>query len=159
MTITIYIDYKIFNSSEWETISLTPEEYFDKEYFEEYPDDEFEWDSVPQFNHAVDYIDVNLELISHTRIRTFDDKIGASRTLSTAFWNNGENSITERIDKYLGNINELLIVEIKLKNNPPEWEIIRSHRKNGVPILEFHSIISEQENGSPKERIIYPTQC
>jgi hypothetical protein len=158
MPVNIFIDYKTSNSSQWETITLTPEEYFDKGYFEQYPEDEFEWNSLPEFDDAIDYIDVDSELITHTRIRVIDDKTKASRTLSTALWNNTENSITERVDKCSDSIDELTVIEIKLQDNPPEYEILRIQKENGVPMLEFHSIITDLEDGSQEERIIYPVR-
>jgi hypothetical protein len=156
MTVSISIDYKTLNSSDWKTLELTPEEYFDKVYFEEYPDEEFEWDSLPEFEDAVDYIDLELEMISHTRIRIFDDKKNISRTFSEALWNNGENYIVERVDKYPEKVEELIIMNIKLRDDPSEWEILRIQKVNGVPMIELHSVITDKEDGSQEERIIYP---
>jgi hypothetical protein len=115
MTVTIEIDYKIFNSLDWHTISLTPEEYFDKSYFEEYPDEEYEWDSLPEFEDAIDYLDIDLEKVLHTRIRIFDSIKNVSRTFSEALRNDGENYIVERVDKHVDKIEELTIICIKLK--------------------------------------------
>jgi hypothetical protein len=158
MTVTIKIDYKILNSLDWHTISLTPEEYFDKSYFEEYPDEEFEWNSVSEFDDTIDYLDLDPSTISHTRIRIYDDKANASRILSETRWNNGESFIAERIDKHLEETNELMVISIKLRENPTEWEILRIQKEDGMPVLEFHSIITDMEDGSQEERIIYPVE-
>jgi hypothetical protein len=158
MSITINIDYKISNSPEWKTVALTPEEYFDKDYFEEYPDEEIEWDSVPEFNDALDYIDVDPEILSHTRITIFDNEKNISRTLSKALWNKGENFIIERTDKYADKVEELIVINIKLKDSPTEWEILRFQKENGIPMLEFHSVILDKEDGSQEERVIYPIE-
>jgi hypothetical protein len=158
MTVSIDIDYRLIDSPNWITVSIKPEEYFDKSYFEEYPDEEFEWDSVPELNHAIDYLDVESSMVSHTRIRIFDDKANVNSTLSQTFWNSGENFISERIDKHLDKVEELTILNIKLRENPVEWEVLRIQKEHGVPMLEFHSVITDNEDGSQKERIIYPTE-
>jgi hypothetical protein len=158
MTVSIYIDYRLIDSPNWITVSIKPEEYFDKSYFEEYPDEEYEWDSLPEFEDAIDYLDIDLEKVSHTRIRIFDSKNNVSRTFSEALWNNGENYIVERVDKHADKVEELIVLNIKLRENPVEWEILRIQKENGVPVLEFHSVITDNEDGSQKERIIYPIE-
>lgn len=54
MTIEIFIDYRMHGSSEWETVEFTPEEYYDHSYYEE-EDDPIEWDSVPEWDKAIEY--------------------------------------------------------------------------------------------------------
>jgi hypothetical protein len=158
MTVTVEIDYKLLNTLDWQSISLMPEEYFDKSYFEEYPDEEFEWNSVADFNDAVDYLDLDPSTVSHTRIRIYDDKANVQSTLSQTFWNNGENHIFEQVDKHTQKVEELIVICIKLRENPTEWEILRIQKEDGMPVLELHSVITDNEDGSQKERLIYPVE-
>jgi DNA primase len=54
--VQISIEYKLNDSSQWHFVDFSPEEYFDLD-----PDEEVAWDCVPEYNHAIDYLDVDLD--------------------------------------------------------------------------------------------------
>ena len=152
MSVYIFLEYQLIGSERWEVIELLPEEYFDLD-----PDEKIEWNRVPMYDQAVEYLDIKRKQLSHTKLKIVDDEANVTKAITTTFWNNGENSIAERIiDRDTGGSDWLMVREIKLQDNPNIWEILRLQRKDAVPILEFHSFITDNEDGSQSEKIIYP---
>lgn len=151
MSLSILLEYRLFDSSEWQTIEMLPEDYFDLE-----PNEKIEWDCLPLYDNAIGYLDIDPKLVSNTRIRIIDNKANITKVITTTFWNQGKNQIVERIDKGPGIFYWLTILTIKLQDNPPVWEILRIPREDDVAKLEFHSFIQDNEDGSETEKIIYP---
>jgi hypothetical protein len=153
MSVKVYIDYKLFGSSGWETVEFSPENYFDLD-----PGEEIEYDCVPDFSHAIDYLDIDITLVSHTRVRVTDNELKKSRTTNSAFWNQGNNSITRRVDEEIGIVDKFTVISMKISDNPPVWETLRIQEDNDVPIIEFHSFITDQDDGTETEEVIYPME-
>ena len=152
MSVYIFLEYQLIGYERWEVMELLPEEYFDLD-----PDEKIEWDCVPMYNDDVEYLDVERKELSHTKLRIVDDEANVTQVITTTFWNDGENSIAERIIYGdTGGDGWLMVIEIKLQDNPNIWEILRLQRKDTVPILEFHSFITDNKDGSQSEKIIYP---
>ena len=151
MPISIYLEYKLLTSPEWHTIEFLPEDYFDLD-----PEEKVEWDSVPEYDDAIDYLDIDPKSVLNTRVRIIDDKANITKVITTTFWNNGENQIAERIDKGPEMFYWLIVITVKLQNDPPVWETLRIERENDVPLIDFHSFIKDNEDGSEAEIKIYP---
>jgi hypothetical protein len=149
MSIQVFIDYHQKNTSEWITIELKPEEYFDVE-----SDAEITWNSIPRFDNAIDYLDLEKSAINNTRIRISDSQFNLGRTISTTFWNGGENQIIERVDE--GKNDMQIIITNKIQENPDIWEIMRFKKQNHTLQIEFHSFIQEDENEFQVEKVIFP---
>jgi hypothetical protein len=159
MSVLVFIDYRFINDTEWHTIEMSPEDYFDLD-----PDEKIEWNCVPDYDKEIDYLinylNVDPKLVLNTRSRILDDEANISTVVTTTFWNQGENQISERFIKGLGVPDWLpdwlMVITIKIQDNPDVWEIMRLQRENDVPVLEFHSFITENEDGFQSEKIIYP---
>ncbi len=157
MRVSVFIDYRFINDSEWHTIEMLPEDYFDLS-----PDEKIEWDCVPEYNQAIDYLidylDVDPKLVLNTRVRIFDREANISEVITTTFWNQGENMIAERVitDLETPDLLWLMVITSKVQDNPAVWEIMRLQRENNVPVLESHSFITDNEDGSESQKIIYP---
>jgi hypothetical protein len=147
--ISITIEYKFINSSEWHNLEFSPDEYFDLD-----PDENVEWDCVPFYNHAIDYLDVDKSIVQYTRETIIDLKAGVTSIATETFWNNGENRIitTNTSGNYLW---KETIIEIKLQDYPPTWEILRYAEKENQSVLSYHGLITDNEDGSQDEKIIY----
>lgn len=50
----------------------------------------------------------------------------------------------------------LMVITTKIQERPPVWEILRLQREENSPVFAFHSFITENEDGSETERIVYP---
>jgi hypothetical protein len=144
----ISIAYKVKESTEWEMITLSPDEYLDLE-----PGEEIE-DCIPIYDHAIDYLDVDRKSISDTKIIVREAN-GQQQVITETFWNQGENRIIERTDSGFKSF-WLMIIEIKLKDTPPTWEIMRFEREDSIPKLCYHDLIQENEDGSQTETSVYP---
>ncbi|KAF3888121.1 MULTISPECIES: hypothetical protein [Nostocales] len=155
MSLEIFIDYKIANEPQWHTVEMSPEEYFDLNLLDE--DEELVWNSVPEYNHAIEYLDVEPSLVSHTRLRIKDSTIQKFLTITTTFWHHGQNFIIERSDKESGEP-EIVIINTKLQEAPTVWEIMKFHKKNDLTELEFHTFIRDNEDGSQTEKKIFPDE-
>jgi hypothetical protein len=148
----ISIEYKLVNSSQWHLVKLLPEDYFDLDV-----DEEIEWDCVPEYDHAIDYLDIDKTSISCTKISIIDSKAEVTKTITETFWNQGKNRIIERIDKGQKVSYWLMIININLQDNPPISEILRFERdEENLPKICSHVLIRENENGCEEEKEIYP---
>jgi hypothetical protein len=149
MAVQIFIDYQL-DSMQWHSVELLPEEYFDSTFNET-----IEWNSVPEWNEAIRYLDVDPESVVKTRIRISDDESN-TRTITTTFWNCGRNQIVERVDKGSGASSYLMVITTLLQEFPSVWEIIRFKKRENLLDLEFHSFIRDNEDGSQTEKKIFP---
>ncbi|AFY45692.1 hypothetical protein [Nostoc sp. PCC 7107] len=158
MPLNIFIDYKLINDLQWHTVEMSPEEYFDTSLLEK--DEKLIWNSIPEYNHAIEYLDIDLCLLSNTRtrIRIQDSEFLITLTITTTFWNNGQNLIIERIDNALDETKSVMIIQTKLQEDPTVWEIMRFKKKSDVLELEFHTFIRENEDGSQTEKKIFPKE-
>ncbi|HLO48102.1 MAG TPA: hypothetical protein VK211_06740 [Kamptonema sp.] len=153
MSVYIFLEYQLIGSERWEVIEILPEEYFDLD-----PDEKIEWDCVAMYDKDFEYLDIERQELSHTKLRIVDDEANVTKVITTTFWNNGENLIAERIINRDTGSDWLMVIEIKLQDHPNIWEILRLQRKDEVPIVEFHSFITDNEDGSESEKIIYPIE-
>jgi hypothetical protein len=153
MNIHVFIDYRQKNTSDWITIELKPEEYFDSEF-----DSDITWDSIPQFDDASDYLDIEKSVLQNIRIRITDLQFNIGRTISTTFWNDGENQIVERIDEGINDAPQMIIITNKIQENPDIWEIMRFKKQNHTLQIEFHSFIQEDEDEFQVEKVIFPEE-
>ena len=91
--IQIAIEYKLNNSLHWQSVELTPSEYFDLE-----PDENIELDCIPKYNHAIEYLNLQPEQIVATKLILVDQTVESKRSIVERFWNAGENRLIERTD-------------------------------------------------------------
>jgi hypothetical protein len=148
-SVSINIKYKLIHEQSWVNIDLTPQEYFDLEEYED-----IETDSIPLFNHALDYIKTDKEKVEITQIIIHDSAKQAQITITETFWGNQDNRIIERIDVGTVEEGELIIVESKIKDIPLIYEVIRFNRKEGILVPEYHGFITQNADGSESEEKI-----
>ncbi|MEG4013604.1 MULTISPECIES: hypothetical protein [unclassified Microcoleus] len=151
MSVSIFIDYKLINDTQWHTIEMSPENYFDL-----YLDEKIRWDCVPKYDKVIDYLNVDRKQVLNTRLRIIDNEASVTKIITTTFWAQGENTIAERLVRGLEKLYWLMVITTKVQDNPAVWEILRLQKENDVPIVEFHSFITDNEDGSETEKIIYP---
>lgn len=148
--IAIEIQYKLEDEKEWKAIELSPEEYFDLDEGEE-----ASIDSVPIHNNTLDYISDSLEKVKSIKTTILDTKINTKRIFLETFWNHQQNQIIERIDSGNGLDYYEIIINTKIQEVPPRYEVIRAVRKEGVLVPGYHAFFTENPDGSETEtRII-----
>ena len=148
--ITITIEYKLINSTEWHLVEFSSDEYFDLE-----PDEKVEWDCVPLYNHGIDYLDIDKTLVQYTKITIIDLDAKVTNIATETFWNQGNNRITENTVSGAYSWWET-IIDIKIQKYPPTWEILRYTKENNLPKLSYHGLITDNDDGSQEEQKIYP---
>lgn len=145
-SVSVNIKYKLVNEQSWVNLAISPQEYFDLEEHEK-----IEVDSIPIYNHALDYINKNKKEIEITQIAIYDHIKHARIIITETFWDNQNNRIIERIDTGKADEGELIIVESKIRDNPLVYEIIRFNRKDEILIPEYHGFITQNSDGSQTE--------
>lgn len=148
-SVSVNIKYKLIHEQFWVNIDLEPQEYFELEEHEE-----IEVDSIPLFNHALDYIKTDKDRVEITQILIHDSVKQAQIIITETFWGNQNNRIIERIDTGTNEEGELIIVESKIKDIPLVYEIIRFNRKEGILVPEYHGFITQNADGSESEEKI-----
>jgi len=146
--IQISIEYKLVDNSCWESLELTADEYFDLE-----PDERPELDSIPKYNHALDYLNLESQRVSATKISLIDENMAAKRLIVEKFWNGGKNRLIERTDAGKNPYWET-ILEVLVSETPPLWEIIRIGREKGIMTPWYHGFIEDKNDGTQKEVLI-----
>lgn len=144
-TVHITIEYKLTDSNSWEFLELTPDEYFELE-----ANEKVSLDSIPQHNHAIQYLGIEHQRVSTTKIILIDEAKKVKRTLVERFWNKGENRLIERTDIADKPYSEI-ILEIQVSKEPPLWEIIRIGREDGVLTPWYHAFLQDNDDGSQTE--------
>jgi hypothetical protein len=150
--IRINLDYRLVDSKEWKSIDLEPESYFDLESGEL-----VNLDSIPFYDHAVEYLVEDLaiqkESVIATKIHLYDKSTKQERLITESFWNYGRNRLIERQDigdqPYSEIILEMLVSEV-----PEVWEVLRCYRLSGVLSPSYHAKIQDREDGSQVEQHI-----
>jgi hypothetical protein len=155
--VNVEIQYLLKEHQEWNCFKLSPQEYFDLE-----ENETIELDCVPQYAHALDYLreyytKIDLTQILVTRIILIDFLNKKQRQINERFWFNSQNRLIERIDLDLTQFqiqDHEIIIETKINNNPPQWEILRLNQQNQMINPIFHSFIQENPDGSETENQI-----
>lgn len=147
-SVTITIRYKLLHSTEWNTLALEPEDYFDVE-----PGEEPDVDSVPRWDQAIAYLDLEPSAVQFTVIVLERPSTGQTKVISESLWNRGRNSLAEVSE--CGQPTQL-ILENFLTEQPPTWEILRSERNEGLWQVTYHGVISQDADGSQSETMVYP---
>jgi hypothetical protein len=117
MSVSIFIDYKLINDTQWHTIEMSPENYFDLDN-----DEKITWHCVPQYDkeidYLIDYLNVDSEQVLNTRVRIIDDEASVTKVITTTFWNQGQNTIAERLIRGLEKSHWLMVITTKVQDNP-----------------------------------------
>lgn len=155
--VNIEIQYLLKDNQEWNCFKLSPQEYFDLE-----ENEKIELDCVPQYGHALDYLQdyytkIDLTQILVTRIILIDFLNKKQRQINERFWDNSRNRLIERLDldltKFQIKYHEI-IIETQIKDDPPQWEILRLNQQNQIMTPIFHSFIQQNSDGSETETSI-----
>jgi len=146
--VNIAISYKLVHDNNWITITLSPDDYFlpDQE-------DDISIDSIPAYDHAIDYL-VNISYleIKSTLINLSDNESNQSITITETFWNTFKNRIIERIDSGLSVTYNEIIVQSIINDHPNVTEVIRFVREdNGCLTPVYHGLITDNADGSQSE--------
>jgi len=145
LEIQILLQYRLQGAEEWVKRSLTPTEYFDLE-----PGEKPSLDSVPQYNHARQYIDVPLKNLAETRIIIDSIEGAGRRTIIETFWGEGRHCLIERLDHGPEPYRELILCS-EVRTDPNWLEIIRLVDKVEKMTVTSHVIIETLPNGSEQE--------
>lgn len=151
--ITINLQYRLTDAEDWQTLQLTPEEYFDLEAGEKPA-----LDSVPEHNHVADYLDINPKTIRNTKVIVTDAAAQKNYMISETFWNSGQNRVIRRIDQDLTSgipiFDEEIIIAsaVDLEENcNPHSEVLRLCRREDFLFPTFHGFYAENPDGSETE--------
>jgi hypothetical protein len=151
-TIQIELGYKLLDSKEWKSIDLEPKNYFDIESGEL-----VNLESIPFYDHAIDYLVQDLEIqkesVMATRVHLYDKSTKQERLITESFWNYGCNRLIERQDMGDHPYSEI-ILEMLVSEVPEVWEVLRCDRLSGVLSPSYHAKIHDREDGSQVEKHI-----
>ena len=150
--IQVLISYKYHGDDNWITTKFTQEEYFD------FDDEPFDLDSVPKFNHAIEYLKIDKSVLQNTKILLEDTTSQNRRTITETFWNKAQNRIIERTDTGTSTEYWEIIQEILINTKPSTWEIIRFGKERDIIKLWSHVVITDNPDGSQTETKIFPEE-
>jgi hypothetical protein len=151
-TIQIELGYKLLDSKEWKSVDFLPENYFDIE-----SDELVSLESIPFYDHAIEYLvedlEIQKEFVIATKIRLYDRATKQERLITESFWNYGRNRLIERQDIGSQPYSEI-ILEMLVSEVPEVWEVLRCDRLSGVLSPSYHAKIQDREDGSQVEQHI-----
>jgi hypothetical protein len=145
LSMKITIAYKFNHSNSWEYMSLHPDEYFDLE-----PEEKFTLDSVPKYNHAIEYLNIDITEINATKLSIIDENTENKCLIIEKFWHGGKNRLIERHDFGDSPYWEM-ILEQELTENPAVWEVMRLGKEDEVIVLLYHGFLQDNDDGSQTE--------
>lgn len=133
--IDIKFKYKLIKDETWHTLSITPEEYIDYDYFDE-GEEVIVSNIICRYDDYRKFLSEN-EISNVVALQLEKSDVGylaKKRVLKEFFWNNQKNSLIEtictEIDKYKKEI--IIASEFKLNKNDTLHETLRISRINGV---------------------------
>ncbi|MDY6784836.1 MAG: hypothetical protein SW833_20220 [Cyanobacteriota bacterium] len=144
-SLQITIEYKTKDSETWKNTKLSPREYFDLE-----ADEKIDVDSIPKYNHAIEYLNKDVSQVSITRTILIDKMAQRKILIVEKFWNKGNNRLIERTESGSNSYWET-ILEIRIGEEPPLWEILRIGREDGIISPLYHGFLRDNEDGSQTE--------
>jgi hypothetical protein len=143
--------------STWIARPITYEEYFDPRYREGLGQGDI--DDVPHYDHAVEYLDVDISQIENTRITLLEEGSGLKRVITETFWNRGKNRVIERSDTGpVASSYWELILDCKVERLTSSCEILRIGRSDDVLAIYSHVYVEDHADGSQTEEMIYPDE-
>lgn len=151
MNVSIRLMFRLLGSGTWESISLSPEEYFERD--EPAP---MGMDALPRFNHAVEYLNVERSMVSHTKLMLCDAATQQTRTITEVFWNRGRNRFIERTDSGMPARGRVLVYEMLRSDSPETWDVVRLEGQDESLEVISHAIITANENASESMVSVYP---
>ncbi|BAZ16700.1 hypothetical protein NIES4071_85780 [Calothrix sp. NIES-4071] len=152
-TISIWIEYKLVNNPDSLKIEIAPEDYFEPLDEDEDPDfnnadEEYDYDSVPKYFHAIEYIGCEISDVEHTKVTILDERNSIEYIQSETFWNKGEDRMimTQTLGKEVNRYDMLLETLINIK--PKTIQQVKFIIENNVPKYQEQIIIQTNEDGS-----------
>ena len=150
--IFVEIEYKMLNQQNWEKIQLTPYEYFETidedEYLDSKPlNEEYDFDSVPKYFHAVEYIGCKLSEIEHTKVTIVDLSKNIKLIQSETFWNEGNNRLIST--QFFGEKpSHEILVETVINKIPKTIQQVKFLLEDNLPKCQHQLVIQCHEDGS-----------
>ncbi len=156
--ILVWIEYKLVDNVDWKKIELTPDEYFDP--LDEEDDvnsngsiEEYDFDSVPKYFHAIDYIGCNIWDVEHTKVTILDISKQIKHIQSETFWNGGQNRIILTQTSVPGVSHCEIMVETLIQETPKTIQQVTLKIEDNIPKYQTQIVIKRNEDGS--EAIIF----
>ena len=138
------IDFKYFTKKDfaWKKLEITAEEYFDLEEGEECTTE-----SITQHLNLHQYLNIPLEelLFIHVITENSDSK----RELKQTFWDNGNNSVIERLDSGSKSFKEIIIT--LLRENKEEIIRMASIESQVIPL--YHALFTDLGEAESEEKL------
>lgn len=151
-TISIWIEYKLVNNPDSLKIQIAPEDYFEPLDEDEDPDfntdKEYDYDSVPKYFHAIEYIGCETSNVENTKITILDERNGIEYIQSETFWNKGENRMimTQTLGKEVNRYD--MLIETLINRKPKTIQQVKFIIENNIPKYQEQIIIQTNEDGS-----------
>ncbi|MFN3195239.1 MAG: hypothetical protein ACE364_04740 [Chlorobiota bacterium] len=139
----VKFEYLINNLTEFKTLHIDYNEYFDLD-----KDEEIDTDSVPKYLQPYEYLDIHLKEIVFLKV-SFEIN-NNKRTIKQSFWNDGENIVTENIEKGDRNYHEL-IISVRLNESSEFFEVLKLNMDFEFIFPKYHGLFSYKNGKSEKE--------
>ncbi|NER38091.1 MAG: hypothetical protein F6J93_29725 [Oscillatoria sp. SIO1A7] len=144
-SLKISIAYQLTDSAVWHLLELTPDRYFRLEQNEK-----SQLRSSPKYNHAFEYLNLERDRLSGTKIILTDNASKAKSYIVERFWNNGKNRLIEKTDIDRQIYGET-ILEIMVGKEPPLWEIVKVIRQDGILTSWYRGFSPNPDNKDEEE--------
>ena len=140
-----------------EKIKLTPGEYFETGAIDENGnldteietlDKEYDFDSIPEYFHAVAYIGCKLSEIEPTKLTIVDQSKNMKRIQSETFWNEGNNRLISIQLLGMEKPSHKILVETVINKIPKTIQQVKFLLEDNLPTCQHQLIIQCREDGS-----------
>lgn len=137
----VIVEYFKKGQSEMESKEIPIEEYFDPCE----PGKNLHLDSAPRFLQPYEYVTSNTRLLIFVNLKIIFET--ESIEFKQTFWNDGENSITERIDNGRKDCSTI-IINSKIAQHEALYEVMRFVSRDNKIFPVSHSYIEVNPNGT-----------
>ena len=150
--ISITIRFSRKNSDKEEIIVLNPKDYFDEDVLE------FDVDSIPKYNHAIEYIPNSKNVIKVT-LEINDDSCRRKKKIETYYWANQDIELiflSEYKDNFLDYSEVIHQVHLpKISNQDNDlYSLGRFLIENDKVVCTYYGLIEEKETTEEEYRLV-----
>ncbi|MBK8252206.1 MAG: hypothetical protein IPK82_06005 [Polyangiaceae bacterium] len=144
-SLCVEIIYRLRGDPTWHAHRVNPVDYFEPAG----PEGHLEVDSVPRYDHAVQFLQLDTKEVDIVRV-VIDSPGIKRRTITETFWHGGTCRAIERQDSGI-TVDWEMILEVLVCDHPPTWNIVRLIRADGIVVPVYHGVITKNEDGSESE--------